>query len=209
MSDGRKLRTCDHQIRKVVTGKLGKSSEVGTWLLKSLVDPHCPVTWSIRASTVTHCFSFETWSARSARAKDDTSNLKIPQLEFRIYPALPGILSRWYQETERGLSELPASDVLAHGTLSPLLQLVWPFPEVRYRYRQTLFLLSAAKVLGDTVRVVPNPSLIAFKGLTASRNTVQIYLLLFVGCHISEASKSLFAVSPVCRACQCPLEGSD
>ena len=67
---GGKLRTCDHQMRKVVARKLGQSSEVGTLLLKVLVDRHCPVTWSIGAKTATHCFSFETWSTRSAQVEE-------------------------------------------------------------------------------------------------------------------------------------------
>jgi hypothetical protein len=63
---------------------------------------------------------------------------------------------------ERGLSELPASDVLAHGTLSSPFQLVWPFPEVGFRQTRRL-LLSAAKGLVDTVRVMSNSSSIASK----------------------------------------------
>ena len=64
-SDGKKkLRTCNHQMRKVVGRKLGKFSEVGAWFLKLLVDRHCPVTWSIGASTVVHFFSFETWVSK-------------------------------------------------------------------------------------------------------------------------------------------------
>jgi hypothetical protein len=62
---------------------------------------------------------------------------------------------------ERGLSELPASDVLARGTLSSPIQFVWPFPEVGFR--QTRLLLSAAKGLVDTVRVMSNSSSIESK----------------------------------------------
>ena len=64
------MRTCDHQMRKVVGRKSGESSDVGSWLLKLLVDCHCPVTWSIGGSAVVHSFSFETWSPRSAQVEE-------------------------------------------------------------------------------------------------------------------------------------------
>ena len=162
-------------MRKVVARKLGQSSEVGTLLLKVLVDLHCPVTWSIGAKTATHCFSCETWSTRSAQVEERNIEPKDSTTES---PHLPSSTrNSLAMVSGDGAWFIRASSKRCAGTLNADFSTPTRVAIPRGRISaDACSLISCKSARGYGA----SESIFDCVYLHASRHTIQNYFLLFV-----------------------------